>query len=96
VEDVRQKLLDALAEVITDHSVASTHGVVTVIRRHVCDETDPELDGALIRAQFLIASRRYLRAPRRMVNAFNPIQAPAEPLVSPVRRVRLHLAPPEL
>lgn len=93
---MRQKLLDALAEVITDHSVASTHGVVTMIRRHVCAETDPELDCALIRAQFLIASRRYLRAPRRMVNAFQPTQAPAATRVSPVKRVRVHLAPPEL
>jgi hypothetical protein len=64
---MRQQLLEALAEVISDHSIASTQGVFHVIRRRVCAEDDVELDCALIRAQFIIASRRYLRAPRRMM-----------------------------
>jgi hypothetical protein len=67
---MRQQLLEALAEVISDHSIASTQGVLHVIRRRVCAEDDVELDCALIRAQFIVASRRYLRAPRRMMRMY--------------------------
>jgi hypothetical protein len=86
MSDMRTRLLDALNEVLADHSVASTQGMVHVLRRHVCDE-DPELDCALIRAQFIIASRRYLRAPKTMVRFFSA-EAPNEPAMRVPERAR--------
>jgi hypothetical protein len=65
---MRKELMEALEEVMQDHSVASTQGMVGAIRRHAA-RCDPELDSALIRAQFLVASRRYLKAPERLVRA---------------------------
>jgi hypothetical protein len=65
---MRKQLLDALDEVMLDHSVASTQGMVRAIRRHAA-RFDPELDTALIRAQFMVASRRYLKAPQRLIRA---------------------------
>ena len=65
---MRKELMDALEEVMQDHSVASTQGMVGAIRRHAA-RADPELDSALIRVQFIVASRRYLKAPHRLVRA---------------------------
>ena len=65
---MRKEFMDALEEVLQDHSVASTQGMVGAIRRHAA-RADPELDSALIRVQFIVASRRYLKAPHQIGRA---------------------------
>ena len=86
---MRKQLLDALDEVMLDHSVASTQGMVGAIRRHAA-RCDPELDIALIRAQFMVASRRYLKAPERLIKALEIEDQPVR-----TAKPRRHQAPPE-
>jgi hypothetical protein len=75
---MRRQLLDALNELVLDHNVSSSRGAMGVIYRHVSECEDPELHEALMRAQFMIASRRYLRAPQFAPLQDSPAPKPAE------------------
>ena len=75
---MRRQLLEALNELAADHNVSSSRGAMGVIYRHVSECEDPELHEALMRAHFMIASRRYLRAPQFAPRAECAVAKPSE------------------
>jgi hypothetical protein len=64
--DLRDDMLSALCAIARDHSITSSHQVLSSLRLHV-GRRDTLLDQALIRVQFLLTSRRYLGLARDAV-----------------------------
>lgn len=62
---LRNNLLSAFDAITKNHSLLSTTGLLRTLREHIDGEEDAEMDQALIRLQFLLASRRYLQYPWR-------------------------------
>ncbi len=58
---LRNNLLSAFDAISRNHSLISTAGLIRTLREHIGGDADAEMDQALIRIQFLLASRRYLR-----------------------------------
>jgi hypothetical protein len=65
-EELRDKMLSALCAIAHDHSITSSHEVLSSLRLHV-GRSDRLLDQALIRVQFMLTSRRYLGLARDAV-----------------------------